>query len=159
MSARASTLSDRRLSAEVDRLGRWTFAERFPLLAAAVMENTKAREEIDATTGDLMGDQLLKTIRGKWRRRGVPRGDVERLLTGHLIGILQECFTLAAAVAHELVAGAHLAAIEDAAVASIIERREQVKTVRRLCRAYGRWGKTAEVASLDAERAAPGGEA
>jgi hypothetical protein len=78
-SKESKSLDARRLEAQVDRLATWEFAEKFPALGVACLENEKMRKASAAEHPDLTGEGLLNPIRGRWKRKGIPRKDTEAL--------------------------------------------------------------------------------
>jgi hypothetical protein len=123
MDVEKDALSTRRLDQQIRRLRSWSFAEKFPKLALAIVENEAMKKSIYQERQDLVDDSLVETIRG-WRENGVPREDVEHLARLHLIGLIDDALSLAAAYAHELATGQDLRNFTAECLRQIELRRE-----------------------------------
>ena len=117
----AKSLDKRRLEAQFERLGTWEFAERFPALAAACLENERMKQATVAEHPELTGEGLLKTIRGRWKRR------VPRLI---FVGLIDDVLSLAAGCAHEFTTGVELRDLVQSCSREIETRRAKLDRVR-----------------------------
>lgn len=126
----AKSLDKRRLEAQFERLGTWEFAERFPALAAACLENERMKQATVAEHPELTGEGLLKTIRGRWKRRGIPREHTEAFRRLHLISLIDDVLSLAAGCAHEFTTGVELRDLVQSCSREIETRRAKLDRVR-----------------------------
>ena len=85
--------------------------------------NEAMKKSIYEERQDLVDDRLVETIRG-WRENGVPREDIEHLARLHLIGLIDDALSLAAAYAHELATGQDLRNFTAECLRQIELRRE-----------------------------------
>jgi hypothetical protein len=151
MDMEKDALSTRRLDRQIRRLSSWSFAEKFPKLALAIVENEAMKKSIDEARPDLVNGRLAKTIRG-WRENGVPREDIEHLVRLHLIGLIDDALSLAAAYAHELATGEDLRNFTAECFRQIELRREGLGRFRGIPRNCSPRGPVGRLRPLEGKR-------
>ncbi len=132
---KATTEADKdrskRIEAQADRLATWSFAEKFPVLAAANLEIKGFADKLSAERPDLNGDALVKVVEG-WRKGGVQRKDFLDLRILHLAHLANGALSLASAAAHAIATNEELRDFEDECVKETADTQQNKLAAVRL---------------------------